>query len=1034
MTSPLPKIPDLPPVRATDPTQVQRFLDAVREIIQTREGRRGSALDESVTFRHLVDLSLAQRTAAGWLGTGGSPGPSGPAGPVGPAGDPYVPDFTAPPTPTGLAAASLFRGIFIEWDPPTYTVGHGNAYTEIFVAQYGGTGPLPTFASALSVGQAAGSTSMFTHPAAMGAQLHVWAKFVTNDDVASDVPAGGTNGVQITVGQVGTSDLGPLIVEAANLASGAVTASKLAAQAVELTKFANGIEPVTIVTGGSLPTSKSTETIFWSGKLYRWNGTAYTAEVPVVDLSGQITSTQISDGAISTPKLAANAVTATNIAAGAVTAGKIAADAVTAGTIAAGAVNAAQIAAGAITTGKLLVTGQGAALNDDPNFQDAALWVIDQGAGTFETGAGGNAEAPTFFRTTSGTSGAWVYANRHIPISAAKQYRMSARVYADPGTTGTLYLALLMFDGAGAYVGSAVTGWGGGWSAYPLAAQAPTTGDWYRYSGTFGAGTAKAIPVSVKTCYVAAILNNGGSSGPVWGIQALRLEEMVGADLIVDGAIIASKISAGAIAVGSAAIQDGAIRNALIENAAIDNAKIANVSAAKLTAGSVSVGAEIKSSNYVAGTAGWMIHGNGNAEFGFTNIRGTLQAGQIAAGYIATGMLAANAVTAAKIDSRELTIKDANGVVIFGANTSIGNDTAASLGFNPTFSSWSGTYPDTWALWDGAAPAKNTANAIGSPFCVQWTVAAADQGMSRIVSFPAPLPAGTFVTGSFNMNILANAGGGTPGYLIRLYTNSALSAYVDTVVPMTDKTVTGWQRMAFVAGANGLAVHGIQVYQMAAWSGMPGGSLAVGSVILFGPLSFTVNNPITSANASTYIAAAAIGWAQIGDLNISTGGGIRSGKSSYGTGTGWLIEYNGGTPRLDIGDASQYLRWTGTALEIKINKVTASATSVSGSSYAVDANITRIIGTSTASATGGTPPYTYQWQVAGVQVEAATADGRNYGSIQIQGTNNEQCRFLARGASNCGVYITASCTITDSNGLSGIASVSTSATFGTGPP
>ena len=96
------------------------------------------------------------------------------------------------------------------------------------------------------------------------------------------------------------------------------------------------------------------------------------------------------------------------------------------------------------------------------------------------------------------------------------------------------------------------------------------------------------------------------------------------AELIVDGAITATKIAANAIAVGSAAIQDGAIVNAMIGNAAIDNAKIANVSAAKLTAGALSVGSYINSSNYISGSQGWSINANGQAEFSGVIVRGTI--------------------------------------------------------------------------------------------------------------------------------------------------------------------------------------------------------------------------------------------------------------------------------------------------------------------------------------------------------------------------------------------------------------------------
>lgn len=78
-------------------------------------------------------------------------------------------------------------------------------------------------------------------------------------------------------------------------------------------------------------------------KLYRYTGSAWTAAVPAVDITGQITGTQITDSAISTPKLAANAVTAAKIAANTITANEIATNAITADEISAGAVTAAKI-------------------------------------------------------------------------------------------------------------------------------------------------------------------------------------------------------------------------------------------------------------------------------------------------------------------------------------------------------------------------------------------------------------------------------------------------------------------------------------------------------------------------------------------------------------------------------------------------------------------------------------------------------------------------------------------------------------------
>lgn len=85
-------------------------------------------------------------------------------------------------------------------------------------------------------------------------------------------------------------------------------------------------------------------------KLYRTDGSTWTAAVPAADISGEIVGTQISNLAISTPKLAANAVTAAKVYSGAVEADKI-----QAGNIAVGAIGADHIQAGAIDVSKLAV-------------------------------------------------------------------------------------------------------------------------------------------------------------------------------------------------------------------------------------------------------------------------------------------------------------------------------------------------------------------------------------------------------------------------------------------------------------------------------------------------------------------------------------------------------------------------------------------------------------------------------------------------------------------------------------------------------
>lgn len=123
--------------------------------------------------------------------------------------------------------------------------------------------------------------------------------------------------------------------------SGAYTGITLD-KVVSLSKMKGGYEIV-----ATLPSTNLFEgrMVFLTSddKLYRYTGTAWTAAVPAVDITGTITETQIANDAITSPKIAANAVTASEIAANAVTADKINANAVTADKIQAGAVTAAKI-------------------------------------------------------------------------------------------------------------------------------------------------------------------------------------------------------------------------------------------------------------------------------------------------------------------------------------------------------------------------------------------------------------------------------------------------------------------------------------------------------------------------------------------------------------------------------------------------------------------------------------------------------------------------------------------------------------------
>ena len=152
-------------------------------------------------------------------------------------------------------------------------------------------------------------------------------------------------------------------------------------------------------------------------------------------------------------------------------------------------------------------------------------------------------------------------------------------------------------------------------------------------------------------------------------------------------------------------IQNGTITNAKIANLAVDSAKISSLTADKIIAGSISVGQYIQSSNYVSGSSGWKINGDGAAEFGSAAIRGQLVASQI--------------------NSAGLSIKAADGTVILSAGSSVG---ASSFTGNVT-GSIDGTAAST--VVSTANTASSTANTANSTANSAVSAASTAQGTAN---------------------------------------------------------------------------------------------------------------------------------------------------------------------------------------------------------------------------------------------------------------------------------------------------------------
>lgn len=127
-----------------------------------------------------------------------------------------------------------------------------------------------------------------------------------------------------------------------------------------------------------------------------------------------------------------------------------------------------------------------------------------------------------------------------------------------------------------------------------------------------------------------------------------------------------------------AMIQQEAVTLAYLDTQIIDSAMIASLSATKLTAGTIGAeritlgaGGQILSSNYVAGSAGWSILGDGSAEFSNVTVRGTIHAssGTFSGTITATGTISGGTISGATITGSTIQTATTDPRIILGPNT-----------------------------------------------------------------------------------------------------------------------------------------------------------------------------------------------------------------------------------------------------------------------------------------------------------------------------------------------------------------------------
>lgn len=626
------RLPAIPSVEGVQDPEAKRVLRAIKSILEAREGRLPNMdrLDRVVTFRDLFASGVIKIVAdSGKVITAEQAGIQIPGGFILPGQTQEEPDLTAPNAITGLTASGALTTIILTWDDWSDSPLFG--YTEVWRADVN------------DIGQAVmvGTTNGFMYADALGltgVTRYYWVRPVSKWGVEG--PFNAVSGTAAATGLVGTSNLENLLITAEKLANGSVTTEKMQDLAVTAQKFASGIEPVSIVSSLPSPSGYTgPKTVFntTDNKLYRYTGTGWTAAVPAADLTGEITSTQISDGAIITPKLAANAVTVNELAANAVTTDKLATNAVTSGKIAAGAVIADK-----------LVVGNFDNLAEDPGFErNAGTWVA--GAGWQVVNDSINARTGSFCAKRTGSGSAALRNALLADCRPGDKFYIEGYVKRDASGDGACGVRVSWLDS----------------NKTEIAASSFTTAGSTAYQAVGGQATAPA-----NAAYARAEFEVQSQTAGTWYVDDLYMRRVVDSAVIADASIGTAKIADAAInslkiangAVGTIAIQDGAITNAKIQNLAVDDAKIANAAIveAKIADGAVT---NLKIANAAVDTIKI-------ADGAVTNLK-------VASGAIQEAHIASAAVTNAKIANAAVdTIKIADGAV---TNLKIANAAVDSI-------------------------------------------------------------------------------------------------------------------------------------------------------------------------------------------------------------------------------------------------------------------------------------------------------------------------------------------------------------------
>ncbi len=372
------KLPGIP--HASDKNQ-RDTVEALKQIIEVREGRTNNPLEKVVTVRDLFEAGLVRVRVGGNLFDPPKftiPGPIVPIPKPPPSGE----EIITPPPPTGLSASGAMATIILTWNPPPY---EGHAYTEIWRANVNDKGqavrigmtPASVFADAVgntgvtyyywvrfvsvsntpgpfnAVAGVSASTGFVLSP-------HLQDLSVTSQKIANGaIDLGGTkitgllqnlnlatiaDPTRIADGLINTQKIAALAVDASRLADSSVTATKIANAAVGTAAIQTAAITTALIANLAVGSAQIANAAITSAKI----GAAAIGSAAIANLA--VGTAHIQDSAITTAKIALLAVDAARIADAAIVTAKIGDLQVTSAKIADATITSAKIQTAAIQT------------------------------------------------------------------------------------------------------------------------------------------------------------------------------------------------------------------------------------------------------------------------------------------------------------------------------------------------------------------------------------------------------------------------------------------------------------------------------------------------------------------------------------------------------------------------------------------------------------------------------------------------------------------------------------------------------------